>query len=497
MVNIKEIITMCKNGQLDAALDAAKAELEKSPQDVWAQRAMGWALYYAVREEIAQQRKDDALSYAELLLKLNMLDGEQDSMIFDSLLWKLCELLKQAQKDDFAFADRVFGLLSVRQLNASQAYSVLLKNFLAFKGWPKMMQCLEWWNLDKLQPEDYKPFKLENGRSVMALAEQAYIAYAKGLLQSGDKERIRAFVPKMEKLMDGCPEMTYPGYFCGKLLMATGAGRDEALKAVMPFVHKKQTEFWVWQLLSEIYKEDITLQLACLLRAVHCKTQETFLGKVRMKLANLYCMQGDYNRARYQTDAVGVCCQRQGWHVPYDVQDLMRRPEMQQAVADGTPSVDYKGITNRILMSDAERHIAAVTYVDAEAKRAHLIYGYHKHLAVPIRKLGMPVQTGMLIWLYLLPERDGNPKVAGTDKGVTERDLDGVGYIKTFSGAVTRKEGADFGFLNEGKTSCYIGKQLVRQYNLSNGSVAGVVAALVYNKQKDLWNWAAIRVTNQ
>lgn len=95
--------------------------------------------------------------------------------------------------------------------------------------------------------------------------------------------------------------MTYPGYFCGKLMISAGASREDALTAVVPFVRKK-TEFWAWQLLADVFKDEPDNRLACLLRAVHCKAKEEFLGKVRLALALAYIDRNDIARAKYHLD---------------------------------------------------------------------------------------------------------------------------------------------------------------------------------------------------
>ena len=45
MATIKDIITMCKSGQVEQAYATAKANLEAMPTNPWVQRAVGWALY--------------------------------------------------------------------------------------------------------------------------------------------------------------------------------------------------------------------------------------------------------------------------------------------------------------------------------------------------------------------------------------------------------------------------------------------------------------------
>ena len=70
---------------------------------------------------------------------------------------------------------------------------------------------------------------------LMTLAERAYIASSKALLSQNDPMRIKEFLPKLDWLMNNYKEMTYPGYFYGKLLLALGSNRDDALKAIIPF----------------------------------------------------------------------------------------------------------------------------------------------------------------------------------------------------------------------------------------------------------------------
>lgn len=494
MTNIKDIITLCKNGQIDEAIKKASDEYEITPNDVWVQRTMGWALYYQVRSDLEHGQSEQLLNHAELLLSLSLLTPEQDAMIIDNLLWKLAEFLKLSPKDNTALADSVFNITHTHCFRPSKAYSFLLKCFLAFKGWDKMQACLEWWNLDNLMPEDYASFKLDNGRTLMSLAEQAYIAYAKVLLLSHDREQIRAFIPKIEALADQYPDMTYPGYFCGKLLLADGANRDEALKRVMPFVYKKMSEFWVWQLLSEIYKDEPDTQLACLIRATVCNTQETFLGKVRMRLAQLYMARGEYGHARYQIDKVATCYQQQGWHIPHELEDLMRWPEVKEACPRGKPSVPFQRLTNAILKSGAQEHIAIVTHVNIKVGGVHVVYGLHKHLMLKEKYLDGPVSEGTLLRLYLYEKRGGTARVVSVERTDAQdiHNPETSSYIKELKGTVNRKNDASFAFINQGSISCYISPVLVERYKLKHGSQADFIAALVYNKKKDTWNWNAV-----
>ncbi len=51
---------MCKAGNVIEAYETAKADLDVSPQDVWKQRGMGWALYHMLKMDI-EHKNNSAL----------------------------------------------------------------------------------------------------------------------------------------------------------------------------------------------------------------------------------------------------------------------------------------------------------------------------------------------------------------------------------------------------------------------------------------------------
>lgn len=233
-----------------------------------------------------------------------------------------------------------------------------------FEMWPQMVDFFDWWNLDKLTKEDYTPFVNQKGQKMITVAERAFIANSKALLRLNDTNRIKSFLPKLDALINTHKEMVYPGYFYGKLLLALGSDTENELKVIIPFARKKSTEFWVWQLLSDVFSQDEDKQLACLLRAVHCRTQESFLGKVRTRLASLLIKRSLLDHARYQIDAVAQCYTAQGWRIPHDIEDWMRQPWYSSATPDKCNPIDYQRITDDILCAGSEEYIAVVTFVN-------------------------------------------------------------------------------------------------------------------------------------
>lgn len=482
---------MCKAGQVSEAYGLAKADYEATPQNVWAQREVGWALYYMLKNDVEKKERLAFYAHLEELAGLDLLTMRTDALIFDNVIWKLAELIKQIPAEKTDEADRVYSVLCKYTFAPSAGYSFLLKQFLGFETWNRLVDFFEWWNIDSLMPEDYHPFKMENGKKVMSLAEQAYIAYSKALLKRNDKKKIQDFVPKIEKLMEDYPDMMYPGYFCGKLKLAMGVERENALDIIMPFVRKKKTEFWVWQLLYEFYRGESDIQLACLLRAIHCKTQETFLGKVRMKLVSIYVQKKDYPRAKYHLDQVIRCYMQQGWHLPYELQNWMKESWVNSTQADSSDGIDYKRYTDEILARGANQSIGIVTYVDHTKKRALVVYAEKRRASIPLSNLGVKVKEGMLLELKWISGTDGSIVVAGT-RIVDCQTLKGVSYIQIVEGKISKREANPFAFIKKGNLQCYIRAEIVQKQQLMDNDHVIVLAVLDYNKKKDNWNWNCV-----
>ena len=490
MATVKEITTMCKAGNVLEAYEIAKTDFSTSPQNVWSQREMGWALYYMLKKDIENRDNIAFYNHIEEVTNLNMLTISTDSLFFDTLLWILAEFVKSIPMSNLQELDKLFSLFNKYTFNPSKGYSYLLKSCLGFETWKHLIDFLEWWNLNNLLPEDYQQIELENGPKIMSLAERAYIAYSKALLRLNDKEKIRHFLPKIEKLMDERPNMLYPGYYCGKLMLAAETSRENALNAVMPFIRKKQSEFWIWQLLSDIYKEDAEICLACLLRAVHCKTQEKFLGKVRMKIASIYLSRTDYSRAKYHIEQIMQCYMREGWHLPYEVQNWTRESCILNAAVNKSDGVDYKRITDDILLKGANKNIAIVTSIDAVNKRVVIIYGEKKRAVVKIKE--MNIKEGTLLNIYWIPAQNEGVKIVKAE--LIKDKIVNCPYIKPISGSVLKSTNKSFAFFKGQNIDCYIHPKKVEKYNLKGGETVTVLAVYNYNKGKEEWSWTCMSV---
>ncbi len=493
MASIRDITSMCRAGQIQEAYDLAKADMEQ--QLSWAQREMGWALYYMIKVDTDAANYQSLLSHMDELNTLNQLDVPDDNLFFESVLFKIAMYVKSHVAptgiDTPAKLSALFSRLRQYNFDSSKGYSFLLQSFIKCDAWQEMADFLDWWNLDKLMPEDYTPYRMNNGRTIMSVAERAFIAQSKALLRLNDLGRIEEFLPKLDDLMNAHPEMTYPGYFYGKLLLSLGSTQEDALKVIVPFARRKATEFWVWQLLSDVFVNDIEKQLACLLRAVHCRTQENFLGKVRIKLATLYIQRTMLGHAKYQIDKVTQCYLSQGWHLPYEVDCWVHQPWINKVSSSDQEPIDYKTITDEILCEGTEEAIAIVTYIDANSHKETLIYGREKRMT---QKLRFKVGTGVVLKINYITEPDGKLRILNAGQTRFPSDLD---YAKVVEGTVRKRADRDFAFLKTNNGDFYIAPQIVRKHKLQDNEVVKSLIVYDYNRRKETWDWMCVSINKK
>ena len=85
---------MCKAGQVQEAYELAKTDLSARPADVWAQRAVGWALYYMIKADSEVGDYAKLLEHIDELKSLEQLTIANDSMIFDNVQFQIANFIK-------------------------------------------------------------------------------------------------------------------------------------------------------------------------------------------------------------------------------------------------------------------------------------------------------------------------------------------------------------------------------------------------------------------
>lgn len=477
---------------MQEAYGLAMEALGESPADVWAQRGVGWALYYMIKTDAKDGDCGSLLGHIDELLSLDMLETESDKMIFENVKLQIGMFVGKhlAPADPAAGArlSAIFSRLKDFDSTPSKSHSFLLQNFIKFEKWGELADFIDWWNLENLMEEDYVPYVTESGHKMLTLAERAFIAKSKALLALRDAERTEAFLPELKTLKEGHPVMAYPDYYYGKLLLSLGRDAGEALEAIMPFARLKASEFWVWQLLAEVFEGDDEKQLACLLRAVNCRTPESFLGKVRVRLAAFYVNRGQYDFARSQIDAVMECYKSQGWREPGEIVSWVRQPWYRAAKPGVADSTDYMRLTDMILCAGADECVSVVTYVDRESRRSSMVYGHKQRMS---QRLPFRTAAGDVLRIYYTKIGDERLRVLHVEKIKLPQSLD---YARWVEARVDKRDDKDFAFLRTGGESCFVSPALVQKHGLQKGDNVRALIVFDFNRKKEAWNWTCVKM---
>jgi len=413
MATIKTINDLFRNGQYDEAFAMALSDWQQDSNNIWAQRKMGWAYTFMLKQDIQQNNYEHFVQHLEAFLQLDLLCTDDDSPIFETLLWRIVVM-------PLTHEQRSAILLKIAPIDfpSCDAYSALLNKWMKQDQWRDLLAFIDWWNLSKLQIADYHPtsYTNEEGETVkmISLAEQAYINYSKLLLQTRNKDGIRNFIPRIEQLTDNHPEMLYPGYFCGKLMLALDVDDKDILKRVIPFVKRKSRDFWAWQLLSEVFDQEPEKQLACLLRAVDCCHKEDFLNKVRTQIATIYAKMNDYPRAVFHIQKALHTYQKKQWRIAPQLFALLQQPWVSTTQPNSTPSLDFLTITNQLVgipsrptmpLSKQEAKTITGKVTANKAKTALFVKDNNLFAFIPA-SLATKVKEGDLVRAKIVPTLD-------------------------------------------------------------------------------------------
>lgn len=142
MANVKDITTMCKAGQVQEAYELAKTDLAARPADVWAQRAVGWALYYMIKADSEVGDYAKLLEHIDELKSLEQLTIANDSMIFDNVQFQIANFIKNniflTDIEASSKLSTLFSKLKDYEFKPSIGHSFLLQTILKFENWSKM-----------------------------------------------------------------------------------------------------------------------------------------------------------------------------------------------------------------------------------------------------------------------------------------------------------------------------------------------------------------------
>jgi hypothetical protein len=334
-----------------------------------------------------------------------------------------------------------------------------------------------------------------------SLVERAYMAYAKNLLKGNpmDTEAISAFVPKLESLAEQHPEMDYPGYFAGKLMLALKEKGDDIVATIRPFVRKKKNEFWAWQLLAEAVEEsDKDLYLASLLRAVQCKTKADYLVNIRLRLVKEFFARQAFYHAVQQLRKYGKTklAYNANWQPSGEVRYYFDQLWQQRDSYQQEPlPIDYLTLTNHVLFGDIPEIKCLVSFVNSDKQIVTVVYGKEKEGFFKYDSSLQPT-IGMILSIRVQEvSQDGFMKVFSARESFDGFNSD-CEYYKEIEGIVIYNEHKKIYSFKAGNIVCFIPSQYVENYSLERGQNIKSMILYSYNKKQDKWMWKLIGIVS-
>ncbi|EIM74588.1 hypothetical protein A3SI_15423 [Nitritalea halalkaliphila LW7] len=376
----QEIKALRQAGRLSEALTLAQETLANDPSSIWSKRAIAWVYFEFLKKQIESRAHEEVLQTLRQLDELQL--PKEDTILFDSCAWKIGSYVMQLQNSvpvDYGKLSAIWkGVYNFPFSKPSAAYTFLYRSF--HKGrenWVDFLDFADWWDLRHFLPEDFLPSTYQ-GRTIMALAEQAYIAYAKKLLageaahklqliKQVNTVRVNSFLPKLDALIEEHPEYVYPPYFKARLLLTVGSG-EEGLAAFLPFAKQKRRDFWVWDLLAALYPGDQDKQLACYCQALSLPTQDEFLIKVRENLTRILVARGLYNEAKTEISKMLATRERAAWKSSTLLTKWMAEPWYEKATGSSSNATFYRQYAEQaeeLLFQDMPEELVVVEFVNA------------------------------------------------------------------------------------------------------------------------------------
>ncbi len=491
----KEIKELRQAGKLDEAYVMAKAELEADLSNIWGKRNLSWVLYAQLDE-----RASNLDSFIAKIKEVKELDlPSTEELFFENIsivISKAARVISHEATIDLNKIHRLFD--SVKELplkRNSKWFSVLFHAMhKAMKESNRYIEFADWWDFKNFRPEDFQKEKLPDGKEVMAIAEQAYIAYAKHLLpkqtQQGeiifDKKKAEDFLPILEQIVENYPQFQYPAYFNAKLLLALG-NKDNILESLLPFAKKKRNDFWVWEILAEAFSNDYEKVFACYCKALSCKSPNEMLVNLRQKMARILISRKLFNEAKTEIELLVQTRTEHGFKIPAEVTNWQGMDWYKIAVQSKSNIGFYKAylpIAESLLFSDLPEESVIVEFVNTDKKILNFIasetkFGFFKYdrffSEVKVGDiLNVRFQGGCNEGMYQL-----FTAIKKNDEAFKKQ------FMKDVQSIVRISAGKSFGFIDD----VFIHPSLVTKYNLTDGVQYSGKAIKSYNKEKKQWGW--------
>jgi hypothetical protein len=491
----KEIKELRQAGKLDEAYALAKAELEADLANIWGKRNLSWVLYSQLDE-----LSTNLDAFVGKIIELKDLDlPPTEEMFFDNISIVISKAARAITREATIDTNKMHLLFdSIKGLSLKRNSKWFSALFIAMhkgmKDSSRYIEFADWWDFKNFRPEDFQKEKMPSGKEIMAIAEQAYIAYAKHLLPkqapNGDvlfsKDKAEAFLPVLSQVVEDNPQFQYPAYFNAKLLLALDT-KDNILESLLPFAKKKRNDFWVWEILAEAFYSDPDKVFACYCKALTCKSPDEMLVGLRQKMTRMLISRKLFNEAKTEIDLLVKSRTENGFKIPAEVTNWQVTDWYKTAVQSKSNLSlykDYVPIAEALLFSDVPEESVIVEFVNTDKKILNFIASETKFGFLKYDRFLSDVKVGDTLKVRFQGGSNAGMHQLYTAIKVND-DLFKNQFMKELQGLVRIPAGKPFGFLDD----VFIHPSLVAKYKLIDGTQFSGKAIKSYNQEKKQWGW--------
>lgn len=290
------------NGQFEEAWQHGFAALQEDQQNTFLQTTLFWVIYAALKQKIdpIKQRKNTKPlpveqnwidAWATRISELNLALPNEN---IDYRLWNL--FLKTKDVGQFCTPLCLYVLVSGRAL---------------------------------FRPEDYIPYRTENGESPSVVCKLARMVAA-NYLQFKDNSpilvgRVTGFLQYAFEATQDTAHKIWISYDKANVLAVSGQ-MECARQAYLDVLEKKRSESWAWFGLATTYQDEPTKACSLIAYGLTCAHDPKYSVKGLYHFACLLAQQENYADASRALLRLNSIYQNNGWPLKKEVAELMASP---------------------------------------------------------------------------------------------------------------------------------------------------------------------------
>lgn len=434
-------LTLCGNHQ--TLLNCLRQDVHSGNSSVDLHMRLGWELLHFAKE---QNSKHNVQGTKQTMLEYLRLHTERPSQLHSCFLWLADTLAKEEKL--------------------------------------RMSDFVQLWGLENLREDDFQRFRTDDGKYLPSLAEKVIGRSCKNAINQHNQAVLQYLLPFVDSAIARFDDNIWLKMRKAQALIMLGQA-EQARRYANAVVRKKSRDFWAWELLGDVYKEQA---LACYCKALLCSKDINFVSKVKIKLARLLIEQGLYAAAKHEIESVAHFREQHAYKMPVELQQMQNESWYAQVEAEKSNRNFYlkqAPIAENLLFTDIPLLIGVVDGVNTQKKLIHFIVDKKIDGIIPFSQLPDKFAVGDAIALRL-EQNDTRNRVLNckkTNEPIPEH------LLKTFDGELHLA--GSVGFVE----NIFVPQELLKQHPFTNGALVSGKALLNYDRKKEKWGYKAIEMS--